>query len=74
MFFQVDAGFYDADAFAFEEFSLEQSVRSANEDFPAVADYAVPWNAFSRRSGGHGATSRARAARQVQSFSEGSIR
>jgi len=73
MTLQIHAKFNDSDAFAFEKFSLEQSMRSANEDFPAVADYAVPRNAFSRRSSRHGASGSARAARQAQSLSEGSI-
>lgn len=48
-------------------------MRPANEDFAAVADHAVPGNAFSGGSSGHGASGRARAARQTKSFSKPSI-
>src|SRR5205809_2810088 len=65
---QVHARLNDFDAFAFEEFSLEGGVRLANEDFAALADDAMPGNAFAGRSGGHGASSAARAARKAQCF------
>src|ERR1700747_18626 len=65
MLFQVHAKFYERDAFTFEQFSLKQGVRPANEDFAAVTDDAVPRNPFSRGSSGHGASRRARAAGQA---------
>src|SRR6267154_6290921 len=65
---QVHTRLNDFDAFAFEEFSLEGSVRLANEDFAALADDAMPGNAFAGRSGGHGASCAARAARKAQCF------
>ena len=74
MAFQVDTKFDDGYAFAFKELLLEQSMWPANEDFPAIANHAVPRNAFSRRGGGHGASSRARSARQAQSLSQPSVR
>src|SRR5437667_11545994 len=61
MAFQVNAGLDDGDAFAFEEFSLQRSVRLANEDFAAFAEDAMPGDAFSGRGRGHGATRAARA-------------
>src|SRR5258708_29070572 len=65
---QVHTRLNDFDAFAFEEFSLEGSVRLANEDFAALADDAMPGNAFAGRSGGHGASCAARAPRKAQCF------
>src|SRR5260370_36979113 len=50
--FQVHTRLNDFDAFAFEEFSLEGSVRLADENFSALADNAMPGNTFSGRSGG----------------------
>jgi len=47
--FQVHTRLNDFDAFAFEEFSLEGSVRLADEDFAALADNAMPGNAFAGR-------------------------
>src|SRR6266849_7254676 len=70
---QVNTKLNDRDAFAFQKLPLEQSVWSTNEDFSAVADHAVPGNSFSGRSGSHGASGCARAPRQAQSPSEGSI-
>jgi hypothetical protein len=71
---QIDAGLDDLNAFGFEEFLLKGSVRLANEDFAALAHDAMPWNAFSRGSGSHGAARTARTARQTQSLRERSIR
>jgi len=73
MALQIDARLDDRDAFAFEEFSLEGSVRFADQDFSALTDDAVPGNAFSGRSRGHGAPRAARAAGKAESFSEGPI-
>ena len=70
MSFQVNAGFDDRDAFAFEEFTLKGSVRFANEDFASRAHDAVPGDALSRGSGGHGAAGATRAATQTQGTSE----
>src|SRR5205807_399820 len=70
---QVYAKFDHRDAFAFKELSLEQGVWAMNQDFSAVADHAVPGNAFSGRSGGHGASGRAGAAGQAQKPSHPSI-
>src|SRR5258706_5822305 len=72
--FQVHTRLNDFDAFAFEEFSLEGSVRLANEDFAALADDAMPGNTFSRGSGGHGASRAARAAWEAQGFRQRPIR
>jgi hypothetical protein len=71
--FQVDAGLEDSDALAFEEFSLQGSIWLADEDLAAFTDDAMPGNAFSGRSRGHGASGASRAAGQAQSLSEGSI-
>ena len=73
MAFQVHAGFGNRDPFAFEEFSLQGSVRLANKDFAALTDNAMPGNAFSGRSGGHGASGATRAAGHAQGFSQGPI-
>lgn len=54
MFFQVDAGFYDVDAFAFEELFLKRGVRFADQDFSVGAEDAVPGNAFAARGRAHG--------------------
>jgi len=68
--FQVYARLDDCDALAFEEFSLQGSVRLANEDFAALTDDAMPGDALSRGSGSHSAASGTRAARKAQGFSE----
>ncbi len=68
MISQVDAGLGDFDAFGFEEFFLEGGVGLADEDFAALADHAMPGNAFSRGSGGHGTPGAACAAAQAQGF------
>ena len=73
MAFQVHAGLDDGYTFAFEEFSLQGSVRLADEDFAAFAEDAMPGDAFSGRSCGHGASSAARAAGKTQGFSQGPI-
>ena len=70
MTFQVDAGFRDFYAFTFEELALERGVGLADEDFAALTNDAMPGDAFSRRSGGHGAACAARAAREAQRSSE----
>ena len=71
--FQVNAEFRDFDAFTFEKLFLKQGVWSTNQDFPVITDHAVPRDSFPGRRGGHGASGCARAARQAQSSSEGSI-
>lgn len=71
--FQVHAKFNDGDTFGFEKFFLEQRVWATNQDFSAVADHAVPGNALSRRSGGHGASRGARATGQPEGSSQPSI-
>jgi hypothetical protein len=62
MALQVHAGFDDLDAFTLEELFLERGVWFANEEFAAFAENAMPGNAFSGRSGGHGAACAARTA------------
>jgi hypothetical protein len=72
--FQVHTKFNDGNSLSFEKLFLEQGVWAANEDFSAVADHAVPRNAFSGRSGGHGAPGSARAAGQTEGSGKPSIR
>ena len=71
---QVHTKFNDGNSFGFEKLFLEQGVWAANEDFSAVADHAVPGNAFSGRSGSHGASGGARAAGQTKGSGKPSIR
>lgn len=71
---QVHTKFDDGNTLAFEKFFLQQSVWSADENLSVVADHAVPGNAFSGWSGGHGASGRARSARQTQNSSQPPIR
>jgi hypothetical protein len=73
MFFYVDAGFDDGNAFGFEEFFLERGVRFTDEDFAVGAEDTVPGDALASRSGAHGAAGGAGAAGQAQGSSEGSI-
>jgi hypothetical protein len=73
MAFQVNARLDDGDAFAFEELFLQGGIRLADEDFAALSNDAMPGNSSSRRSRGHGAPGAARAPRQTQSLSKGSI-
>lgn len=62
MFFYVDAGFDDGNAFGFEELFLQGGIRFPDQDFAIGAEDAVPGDAFSLRSGAHGAPGSARAA------------
>jgi len=73
MFFEVDAGFDDGNAFGFEELFLERSVRFANEDFAVGAKDPVPGNTFALRSCAHGAACRPSAAGQTQGSCEAPI-
>ena len=73
MFFDVDAGFDNGNAFGFEELSLEGGVGFADEDFAVGAEDAVPGDALALRSGAHGAAGGAGAAGETQGFSNGSI-
>jgi hypothetical protein len=73
MFFYIDAGFDDAYSFGFEELFLEGGVGFADEDFAVGTEDPVPGNAFSGRRCAHGATCGARATRETQGFSKGSI-
>src|SRR5260370_1389255 len=70
MVFQVHARLNDFDAFAFEELSLQGSVRLADQDFAAFTDHTMPGNAFAGRSGGHGASCAPRPAREAQGSSQ----
>jgi len=63
MFFYVDAGFDDWNAFGFEEFFLQRRVRFANQDFPVGAEDTVPGDALASWSGAHGAAGGTGAAR-----------
>lgn len=65
MALHVDAALDDFDALGFKEFTLQAGVRFANEKFAALADDAMPGNAFARGSGGHGVTSGSGAAGQA---------
>jgi hypothetical protein len=65
---QIHARLDDADAFAFEELSLQGTVRLANEDFAVFTDNAMPGNAFTGGSRRHGASGTARASREAQYF------
>ena len=73
MLFEIHAKFDERDTFTFEKSSLKQGVRAANEDFAAVTDHAVPRNALSGGSCCHGASGRARATWQTQSFGQPSV-
>lgn len=73
MFFEVNAGFDDKNAFGFEELFLQGSVRFADKDFAAGAEDAVPGDTFALRNGAHGAASGACAACETQGSREGSI-
>ena len=64
----VDAGLGDFYTFAGQELFLQGGVRLADEDFAICADHAVPGDAAAAWSGGHGATSAARAANEAQGF------
>jgi len=62
MFFYVDAGFDDSNAFGFEKLFLEGGVRFTNQDFAVGAEDAVPGDALASRSGAHSAAGGAGAA------------
>jgi hypothetical protein len=68
-----DAGFDYLDAFGFQKFSLQRTVRFANEDFAVCGQNTMPRNAFSGRRGGHGAARGAGSAGQAQNFSNRSV-
>jgi hypothetical protein len=71
--FEVDAKPDYSDAFAFEELSLQGRVGFANQDFSALAENAMPGNAFPGRRRSHGVSRGARAAWQAQGLSKASI-
>ena len=73
MFFYVDAGFDDWNAFGFEELFLQGGVGFADQDFAVGAKDTVPWYAFALWSGAHGATGGSRSTGEAQGFSKGSI-
>ena len=73
MFFEVNAGFDDKNAFGFEKLLLHGSVRFANKEFAAGAEDAVPGNAFSLRNGSHGAARSACPACEAQNSGNRSI-
>ena len=74
MALQVDSGFDDRYAFAFEELFLEGGVGLADEDFAAFAEHAMPGNAFAGGCGGHGTARGASPATEAQNLSERPIR
>jgi len=47
MGFQLHAGLDELDAFALKELALQGCVGFADEQLPAIADHAVPRDAFS---------------------------
>lgn len=73
MFFQIDAGFDDGNAFRFEKLFLEGSVGFADQDFAVGAKNPMPGNALALRSGAHGPAGGACAARQTQGSCESPI-
>ena len=73
MFFYVDAGFDDRNAFRFKELFLQGGVGFADKYFAVGAEDAVPGDTFALRSGAHGATGGACATGKAQGFSKGSI-
>jgi hypothetical protein len=73
MFFYVDSGLDDWNAFGFEELFLQGSVRLADKDFAVGAKNTVPGDAFALWGGTHGAACGAGAAGETQGFSKGSI-
>jgi len=62
MFFDVDAGLDDGNAFGFEELLLKGGVRLADQDFAVRTEDAVPGDAFALRRSAHGAAGGACAA------------
>jgi len=70
----VDAALGHLDAFGLEEFSLQGSVRLADEKFPTCTNDAMPGNSLSGRAASHGATGSSCATRQVQGSGYGPIR
>ena len=74
MALQIDAGFEDIHAFGFKKLSLKRGIGLADQDLAILADDAVPGDAFSRRSGSHGAPRASCSAAQTQSSSYGPIR
>jgi hypothetical protein len=73
MLFEIEAGFPESDALAFEKLSLQGSVRLTDQELAASADDAMPRNAFAGRTCGHGPTCCAATARKAQRFRERSI-
>lgn len=73
MLFHVDSGFEESDAFGFEKFALQTGVRLANQEFAAVANYAMPGDGLSGRSCGHCPACSPCASAEPQSFRESSV-
>ena len=70
MSFEVDASLNHRDAFRLKKFTLQGSDGFADEEFAAIADYAVPGNASSGWGRRHSSSYGPRPAPQVQSFGE----
>jgi len=66
MALEVYARFRDGHPFTLEQFSLQRSIRFADEKLSPFAENSVPGDAFPRRCRGHGAAGTAGAARKAQ--------
>lgn len=70
----IDAAFGHLNAFRFEEFSLQGSVRFADKKFTACAKNTMPRYAFAGGAASHGSACGARPARKAQGSRNGPIR
>jgi len=73
VFFHVHARFTKGNAFRFEEFALQTGVRLADQQLSAIANHAVPRNAFPGGACRHRSAGAARSAPQTESFGKAPI-
>jgi hypothetical protein len=73
MFFHVHARFAECDAFRFQEFALQTGIRLTDQQFTAIANHAMPGNAFPGGACRHGPAGTARSTPQAKGFGNPSI-
>src|SRR5882724_6423524 len=66
--FDVHAGLTERHTFGLKQFALQAGIRFANQQFSAIADNAMPGNAFSGGACGHRTASTAGSSAEPESF------
>ena len=68
VFFDIHEGLTERRTFGLKQFALQAGIRFANQQFSAVADNAMPGNAFSGGACGHRTASTAGSSTEPESF------